>query len=248
MKKLLVILAACLLVFGVAGQARAYFQTGELIRAVFATNGSYELLSDLGSVSSWNMPAAGVTSGSLNIYTPGDTTGFSGSTPISSLDVVYFTLGSTGSQFWGSYTQGGSVTGVAAQFTNLKTGINDLFSQISGPVADVGQNPANVAFSYYNNIGSGGANNFAKYFPDSNSAIPLVAGSVVDQSLLYFATAKTTGSTGSTTYATDLFTSIDASGNMVTHESPVPIPPSVLLLGSGLLGLVGIRRKNIFNS
>ena len=45
-----------------------------------------------------------------------------------------------------------------------------------------------------------------------------------------------------------LYTTVDGNGNITTSVAPTPIPASVLLLGSGLLGLVGIRRKNIFNS
>ena len=53
MKKLLLLLAACLVVLGVAGKAKAEFAAGDLIRVVYQTSasgGTYEAATDLGSV------------------------------------------------------------------------------------------------------------------------------------------------------------------------------------------------------
>jgi len=37
----------------------------------------------------------------------------------------------------------------------------------------------------------------------------------------------------------------DGSESFINNNNPVPIPASVLFLGSGLIGLVGFRRKKI---
>jgi hypothetical protein len=37
---------------------------------------------------------------------------------------------------------------------------------------------------------------------------------------------------------------LDSAGNLTITNSPVPVPGALWLLGSGLLGLVGLRRKN----
>ena len=42
------------------------------------------------------------------------------------------------------------------------------------------------------------------------------------------------------------FTILTASGATTINPSAVPIPPSILLMGSGLLGLIGIGRRKLF--
>ena len=46
------------------------------------------------------------------------------------------------------------------------------------------------------------------------------------------------------TYDTDSFIRIYENGSAVLNPNAVPVPAAVWMLGSGLLGLVGIRRKN----
>ena len=51
MKKLLLVFAACLLVFGVASQAQAFFDTGDLVRAMYDSQTGVEVVTDLGAIS-----------------------------------------------------------------------------------------------------------------------------------------------------------------------------------------------------
>ena len=71
----------------------------------------------------------------------------------------------------------------------------------------------------------------------------LDSGGSVDLYLYYYPTA-TDGNAGSGLQVAKLTTSAD--GHVAVTGEPMPetpIPPSILLLGSGLIGLIGIRRK-----
>lgn len=61
--------------------------------------------------------------------------------------------------------------------------------------------------------------------------------------ILNFSTAPTFDQLGYAETTGDYFYTTSATGQSVTvGPAPVPLPPTVLLLGSGLLGLVGLRR------
>ena len=51
MKKIMMLLVAMVLLLGVSGQAKAYFDDGHLIRVVYSTNGTMESATDLGDIS-----------------------------------------------------------------------------------------------------------------------------------------------------------------------------------------------------
>src|SRR5208283_1010646 len=100
MKKLSLILAACLLVFVIAGQAKAEFTAGDLIRVVYQTSasgGTYEAATDLGGVSSI-MSGGALASNSFNLWSGGY---FSGSS-VGSLEVAYFATNAAGTALWTS--------------------------------------------------------------------------------------------------------------------------------------------------
>jgi hypothetical protein len=252
MKKLLVVLAACLLVFGVAGQAKASFTAGDLIRVVYQTTangGTYEVATDLGSASSI-LSGGALSSNTFNLFGTG--THFAGS-DATTLEVAYFAVNSGKTEFWSSGTQGSTETNNGR--TSWTNTIGAAALTLVNTYNSTGQTNAWAQFTtnhstYYNLMDKNSATNTGSfdYFYKSGAAdgeAQLVVGSV-SQDIFDWKTPGTLTSNlaGSLT----LVTTVDASGNITSSASAVPIPPSVLLLGSGLLGLIGIRRKNIFNS
>ncbi len=246
MKKFLGIAAAGLLVFGLAGQAHATFTSGDLIRVVLQENGTsaVEEATDLGNAAQIESGAISLNSNSFSAFGTG--TGFTG-TNASTLEVAYIAVNSAKSEFWTSGTAG-------ATETNLNYG--SFQSSISGPAlalytqynSNVWQPSSNTSSYFYkmdkNNVASAGSFDYFYSSGAGDGEMALVANGSVTQGIYDWTTPKAL-STISPSFT--LVTSVDSSGNITTTES-TPIPASVLLLGSGLLGLIGIRRKNIFNA
>jgi len=92
-----------------------------------------------------------------------------------------------------------------------------------------------------------GTGNFGSFYLTANGEATLVSNGSVSQDIFVWTDPTHNHSIfGSET----LITSVDASGNITTTTGPgnvVPIPPTVLLLGSGVLGLAAIRKKNLIN-
>ncbi len=263
MKKLLVVLAAGLLVFGVAGRANAYFAQGDLIRVVYDTTKgvTYEQATDLGSVTSIEANPSTLSDSGYNLESgAGGSKAFSN---LSTLNVAYFAVNSTGGvgglgEFWSSGTTGASETNIGSSNSlGVLQNAGNILAHAYAPSASSG-GTANAwysltgTYSYYmkmdgNGTAIGSFNQF--YFSGpSNGEIALVAGGSVKQDLFDWTNPSTTSTIlGSLT----LTTALSSAGVISTSATPavgaVPIPPSVLLFGSGLLGLVGIRRRNLFN-
>ena len=139
MKKLLTVLAAGLLVFGVAGMAKADFNNpGDLIQVVYqttASGGSWEMATDLGSIASITAnPTA--FSDSFNLLTVSSALGggFTSSS-LSSLQVAYFAVTSTGAgQAWISGPSTGTVTGNRCGLNNARNGYGQPYNDYAGRV------------------------------------------------------------------------------------------------------------------
>lgn len=261
MKKLLGVLAAGLLVFGVAGQAKATFATGDLIRVVYEPNANgsdgYEVATDLGNATNIlnNVNGAFSTSNSLNLFSG---TKFSSvNSDPTQLDVAYFATTGTGNagKIFVSGTNGGTETNVISATNGYNTAAANLTALYNGATVTT-TNGAWIAMSnqksyYYtmdgNNDNTAGSFKGVLGSPPQDGEIALPAnGSNVLQDIYYFATPLSGSTTISGSFT--LETSV-VNGIVTTTEVPAaaPIPPSVLLLGCGLLGLIGIRRRNIFN-
>jgi hypothetical protein len=256
MKKLLLVFAACLLVFGVAGQAKASFSQGDLIRVVYEASGTLEEASDIGSAAGIQAGTTGaLLSNSLNLTGAGGV--FAGYT--GTLDVAYFAVNGT-SQFWTSGTQGGTETNTGSSTwkgTTSPAAIDVLtsYSNASGGTQNaqlIYTGTGAATYSYYKSLDKNGAGiGSFNYFYTTGTGDGQIAlassGGSGNQDIFYWATPGTKVASpisGSFTLTTSL-----VNGTITTAQlsSPVPIPPSVLLLGSGLLGLIGIRRRNLFN-
>ncbi|MFZ0927332.1 MAG: hypothetical protein WAN11_01950 [Syntrophobacteraceae bacterium] len=264
MKKLLLVLAACLLVFGVAGQAKADFgdtfnvPAGDLLRIVIdeSSTGTYEYASDLGSITS--ALSGTVNSNSITPFASG--TLFSGTNSSSTLYVAYVATNSANTELYASGPQGTTETGLSSKFSTITSTISGLTGIYNNQTAGDGNTTyasavGSGAFygkanqdSYYFTLDKNGTaiGSVGQFYSAFNAEALLTNGSNTLQQLYGF-TSSNLINVASLLGITTSFTGGVISTSVSSEVSSTPIPPSVLLFGSGLLGLVGIRRKNIFN-
>lgn len=252
MKKYFGIILAAMLMVGAAGQAMAYFaDTTHLVRVVFNRNGQVEVATDLGFTAA-NLAA---TAPNANLAVGGGAAAFNvgmvtGAGSMADLWVAYFAM-DTANQAWLAGTS--PIVAGARKGTGLFTNVSNIdfnYNQLGGATGTVvlPQSAANAYTSLFNATTLGGYGNYVNQTSDLQFGTEVslanlaAADGFIDQTLYYFSAANT-ASTGVATVT--LRTLVDANGNgyTVINPSAVPIPPSVLLLGSGLLGMIGIRRK-----
>ncbi|MGD0660874.1 MAG: hypothetical protein ABSD38_22665 [Syntrophorhabdales bacterium] len=265
MKKMLAgMMVAGALLLGFAGQSMATtgdFLTGDLIRVVYSPGGTYEYATDLGSLSSLET-GLGTTPA---LISGSSFTGYTG-TGYSTLDVTYFVYvgGTTASTDIASATTSGAPvqqkTLTSASGWMAAVSSSSYYGKASNQIqtsplytAELGQSNAesyvvkmNGGTTYpgqygelltadaESNLGTlGSSGTVAMYLYNFNNndgyAAPgTQAGSIVSVNGDYFEIITTTG-------GTELAEVVPA--------ATVPVPPSLLLLAPGLLGLVGLRRK-----
>jgi hypothetical protein len=216
MKKIMMLLAATMLLLGVNGQAMAYFSNGDLIQVVYS--GATEIATDEGSLAT--LLAGGTT---LNF-----------SSPLANANVAYFDYITTGGALGTMWTSGGaSQTGKGGSAGAFITAYNSAaglyFNAGTQQVTVATSNPS----SYYATMDSngGGVGQMAGFIPAGGSEASLVNNGPVQQTLYSYVPTSRTNPTG-------VFAATINTGNTAT-----PVPPSILLMGSGLLGLAGIGRK-----
>lgn len=234
MKKILGIAMVGLLLLGFTAQAKATFVDNELYRVVYSVSKNVEYVTDLGSISTILGAANGTKLGGA--FTTSSI--FGNATDI---QVAYFakngtTFGNANDKAWVS---GGDTT-VSRQFTGFASAMSSTgvtYSLIAGQSA-TGTN------AYYTYLDSNGLKIglFNGLLPATASVngemslFSLLGGQTQD--LYYYAGTFSGSLTGSVAKTF----SLAADGSTVVG-SPVPVPPALLLLGSGLLGLIGFRRK-----
>lgn len=250
MKKMASILAAAALTLvAFTGNALAYFQDLELIRVVYQNNGSVETATDLGSIGSFTSLAPGgsiAVGGGASAFSLSD---FSGA-DWSNLNVAYFVNNKTGAgDLWAS---GGETTlalkpsqwlGLKSQIGSVQTYYGTtLAAQADSPIGD-----KTNANSYFTKLDLNNAS-LAGLLADKLSAgnieaslADLATVGYVDQKLYFWDTPGTV-LTSVAVQGLTLRTLQD--GSTLISNNAVPLPASVLLFGSGLLGLFGVRRKS----
>lgn len=240
MKKIMMLLIAAVMLFGVTGQAMAYFASGDLIQVVYQKGGSMEVATDLGAFD----PTTPQTY-SANPF-PAAGTGTFSTAQWSDLQVAYYVT--DGGSIPAVYLSGSSAAG---QSSNNQTSaaqtlknLNAKYASISSGHAQVSLAQSNTASYYYkedkNNAalyGGGWAGFIPAQDGETNLGALSTPGASVD-SYVYFYGDTSTASAG--VQKGVIHTS---SGTASFAPTATPIPASVLLLGSGLMGLVGMRRK-----
>jgi hypothetical protein len=263
-KKLATILAAAMLTMA-AGNAFASFSDGDLIRVVYErTGGTVEVATDLGSLSTILATAGSTNYGAgTDAFTTQTGTAFSSS----NYYVAYFaganTSTTTGSM-WLSGTDGEGVSRLAGNTANGN--FNTLYGTYNGSATGTVHITANTTLvdnsgsgSY--NLKSGNNGTFGSVLavgtPNMDASLTTLAANAPVSENLYYSANYNQGSTGNgkamtqinaadASGALQILTNSDGSTTIVNGAtvSATPIPAAAYLLGSGLLGLFGIRRKN----
>ena len=228
MKKLATLLAVAAFMAITAGQALADFTDFDLVRVVYDSTGK-EVIDNLGDIRTLT-PGAAVPAINLSDFGTGKT--------YANLSQAYFAVDTNGSNVWAS---GGATapTSNLGGFTSFATAALNMTTAAGSHLvinaADSG--------SYFTNLDQGGNNTgtgatlFGINVMDASLAALATGGSVTQK--LYFFSNPDNVQTGVAQFSL----TTNSTGTTVADATPTPIPPSFLLMGSGLLGMVGIRRK-----
>jgi len=237
MKKIMMLLAAAMLVFSFSGQAAAYFGEGSLIQVVYERGGTKEIVTDLGTEWALSNPYGGAlvtepTNISLSKL---------GAANWDNVYVAYFMRNVAGGivQVWTSGENTGQVAkGSAGQAFIGKVGSLAGANAQTGVAQNINLQADPNSFA---SLFAGTAGTFAGFLTTATGEANLAAlgtGGSVDQ-YLYFYNNPTNRSL---TYTGVAIASLDTFAAK-SDVSAVPIPAAVYLFGSGLLGLIGIRRR-----
>jgi hypothetical protein len=246
MKKILMLLAATTLLLGVSGQAMASLTVGDLIRVVYKFDGTgSEVATDLTGATGWTTGTTitGPTSYSSNNFSLSQ---FSGSA-WGDLRVAYYANTSPAGNFWFTGPDGG-MESRASKMATVRTklaSMNGVYSTAMS-TGKQGTIQSTAANSYWNLMNMGGVEigswgTFVQPFNGVASLADLGTTGFVDQYLYYWpSTVSNTVAPG--TQVAKIRTYADGT-TQVSEVPQVPIPAAVYLFGTGLLGLIGIRRR-----
>ena len=257
-RKMVALLAAALMTISFAGTALASFGNGELIRVVYDTVGTKEYATDLGN---WATITGLAATGNQTVGGGTDAitlANFGGTTTWSNLVVGYFLVDST---------VGANQTAVAGDAGGLNSGTRK-FTGFSANAAQAsttytvnaaaGANSVTLADktavnSYYTKLDSAGVTvgGYGSWVtvanPGGTKSLAALATTGFVEQTIYSWTGVNLASSGVLpgTAAFTLQTMADGSTilNAGAAAAPVPVPPAFFLMGSGLLGIFGVRRK-----
>jgi hypothetical protein len=247
-KKLIALLAGALLTVAMAGNALAYFGdvTGSdyvLTRVVYDANGTKEVATDLGTVNSLT-GAVNWNSGAASAF---DLSMFGAAASWDNLYVAYFAKSFADTDVWVSGV--GEVGGISAnrkmgdtntRIANANSYYNSLGGSTGTVIADQG-----YVNSYFRvlDLNTDNKQTLGTFYMNQQpglemSLAALASGGFVEQSLFWYDSANSIASGVKVATIRTL-----ADGTSTINPSAVPVPAAVYLLGSGLLGLVGLRRR-----
>jgi len=247
MKRILSILAGAALVFGVAGNAAASFQSGTFMTMV--TDGTNELVVGLDNDSLGgldNNVVSNIFNQDLSFFTEADS--FSDLTIGGVAERTY--NNSLNYNLWFAVTDAADATTVGSGSASaIVTGIRGLGNNAQGTGDVQIDTLANNGLTNSITVGTWGILTGATVTTDLSALDAWTLGEVVSVSLDIITAANDYyGIAGHWTNWTDtnadLIISRLADGSITAELQVVPIPGALVLLGSGLLAMVGIRRKN----
>ncbi len=248
------LLAVAVLLLGVNGQAMASFSDGDLIRVVYSSGGSIENATDLGSIANltsvsttdvlYNTNNFSISSAALGTNTVLGTT----PTDANSYVVYYSALAGSPNNAWVSgpstaSSQNEKNSTYSSYFVSAIHTVNGNYQLVGNGAAQVSVTMSNP-FSYYTalsgGVGNGQMNSFIPGGTTEANLAALATVGYVDQNLFYYQPSGIGGQKPGLVVA-DIRTY--ANGTTEMNPTTTPVPPSILLMGSGLLGLAGIGRK-----
>ena len=240
-RKLVTIITALVLFMSLATSSFAAFDNLKLIRVILQqTGGTTEIATNLGNVTT--ALAGGTFGGGADAFTAktGGTNFAAGS---AGLNAVYFAVNQTTKELWITGEHPSISAGKSATITALTTNIFSYYN------INLGGGPTVLADASYANsyrVKADATTQFGQFgtaillanrpYTEANLAA-LATGGSVTQDIYYFANyaiASTGVKVGS----------ITTNANGSSTVTATPIPAAFYLMGSGLLGLVGLRRRN----
>jgi len=236
-RKIATVFAAAALMVSVAGNAMAYFEQGHLVRVVYDLSKSIEVATDLGDVNTI------INASGSNIYGSGSNsylTGALATSDLSNLFVSYFATVITPNDLWlssSNATQNATITA----WTATKSAMNSVLNTYKAKGTQTVESPTTNLSGYWykldgNGTKAGSFNNTIQVGAGEMSLATLSSSDSVDLNLFFWDNPGTI-STGE--FKIVISTLADGS----TRVSAVPIPPAFFLMGSGLLGMIGLRRR-----
>lgn len=243
-----------------ATQSLAYFDSQSLIQVVYNAKTSIEFATDLGTIGSSTLPSDYQGGSNLTLASAGTiTTSLFGATSWSDLSVGYFGYDSSTKTYYFAST---AATAPGANYNQRQNYFN-TWDVVAGNYNSYGTQ--SVLFdttdssSYYYSMDQfgnapGSYANLTRSQATGESVLTALATTGYTDMYLYAYTFNTTtqsavlqsGPDASSPYIAILRLYADGSTALLAAEpSAVPIPASLLLFGSGLLGFFGLKRKDI---
>jgi hypothetical protein len=251
-KKMVAVIAGALMTMA-ASNAMAYFEDGHLIRVVMDSANQTEIATDLGAFSVKDLASAPY---SLTLGNGANAFTNFASTDFSKLSVAYYALNSANSDLWlnNKATTSTVASMLGTQYPTVKGAIDSTYILYAskGTQTAVVANTDSNGYKSKLNKGTTTIGRFANSFSTTNSPgemnlAALATTGYVSTTLYLWDNPGLTGLANTNGNKVALITT-NSDGSAVLSGGPAPvttpIPAAAWLLGSGLLGMVGIRRKS----
>ncbi|ABB31686.1 protein of unknown function DUF1555 [Geobacter metallireducens RCH3] len=241
-KKMIALLAGALMTAAMAGNAMAYFEQDHLVRVVYDKTVMTEVATDLGKVQDI---IAAAKNGPVTLGAGADSYlgGALATSALSNLNVAYYAVNVANKDLWLS-----SKTDTQSIATTQWGTTSSMISNTLGIYAPSATSTVTLAManpsSYWNKLDGNGTRvgKFNTTYTVANGEMNLAAlatGGEAKQNLFFWDNPSLTSGAAGAKQVT--IKTLSTGGTQVA--SNVPVPPALFLMGSGLLGLVGIRRK-----